>query len=172
MGDLLKVKVLVENFTFKDTDPSFTMYKRVRCTAEDGSTMYFKELIVPRFLQAAVKNKKLNTLYLADISGGKAHCLIAYENDAVSKFDPDEIQDIAKAFKRTGKFFWFGGALASFLSSFAYGIGIILFPIAMYLGWANYVRIPRALDEKKIIEELKSAGFRFARPAEASGAAA
>ena len=162
MVSVSKNRVRVENYAHKGGgDDHFFMFKRVRCTTEAGETFYFKELVVPNYLGNAIKNNAVNTLYTVDINNGKAHCLVAYENDNVSKFDADELGDIASGFRRSGLFFWLGGSLASFLSLIAYGLGLILFPIVLYMGWKYYVKIPKLLNREGVIAGLKSQGFRF-----------
>ncbi|EPM0508528.1 TPA: hypothetical protein QDZ12_006044 [Pseudomonas putida] len=159
-NSVIKVTVKIENYVHKTGgNDRFNMYKRVRCTTENGETRYFKELVVPGFLNFAMMNKKFNTLYVVDLNKGKAHCLVAYQNDMTVKYDPDELSDIAAGFKRSGLFFWLGGTLASVLSLIAYGLGIILFPIVLYMGWVYFVRIPAALNSQKIADGLRDQGF-------------
>lgn len=164
MSSVNKVTARIENFAHKNGgNDRFVMLKRVRCTTVEGETIYFKELVVPEFLLLVTKNKKMNTLYTVDINKGKAHCLVAYENDDVSKFDPDEIDDIVKGFRQSGLFFWLGGILASVLSLVAYGLGLILFPIVVYMGWKYFVRIPSMLKRDSVLAGLKASGFSLSR---------
>lgn len=172
MVSVSKNRVRVENYVHKGGGGDlFFMFKRVRCTTDAGETFYFKELVVPNYLVKAIKNNAVNTLYTVDINNGKAHCLVAYENDNVSKFDADELGDIARGFRRSGLFFWLGGSLASFLSLIAYGLGLILFPIVVYMGWKYYVKIPKLLSRDGVIAGLKSKGFRFPSSAPFAGSA-
>ncbi|MDY7567485.1 hypothetical protein QN400_21265 [Pseudomonas sp. RTC3] len=162
MGNVSKHTVRIENYVHKGAGTDrFSLAKRVRCTTADGETIYFKELVVPGYLHSAMTNKKMNTLYVVDINNGKAHCLVAYENGDVAKFDPDEIDDVAKGFRNSGLFFFFGGTLASVLALIAYGLGLIMFPIAMYMAWKYFVKIPSMLKRDDVIAGLKTAGFRF-----------
>jgi len=163
MSSLVNKNTLrVENYENKGGGGDhFLFFKRVRCSSESGETVYFKELVVPSFLAGAIKSNKVSTLYTVDLGSGKAHCLVAYESAGQAKFDPDELSDVAKGFRNSGLFFFFGGTLASVLALIAYGLGLILFPIAMYMAWRYFIKIPALLKRDDVVNGLKKAGFQF-----------
>lgn len=161
MSTLVKKNTLrVENYRHKGGGGDhFSIFTRVRCTSEIGETFYFKELVVPTFLVDAIRSNKVSNFYTVDLGNSKAHCLVAYESAGQAKFDADELSDVVKGFRNSGLFYFFGGTLASVLSLIAYGLGLIVFPIAMYMSWRYFIKIPAVLKRTHVIDGLKIAGF-------------
>ncbi|KJZ67265.1 hypothetical protein [Pseudomonas fluorescens] len=164
MSDIKKVALTIENFVVEPTGSGeFSMYKRVRVSNTSGETQYFKTLFVPNHVRKAISKGKTGTFYIADLHKGKVFCVLAYEDAAGSRFDIDELKDIAKALRMTGMYFFGAGTLASFLGIIAYGIGLILFPFVLYFGWLSLVKMPGKLKAERVLSGLKSLGFQTSR---------
>ena len=164
MSDIQKVTLTIENFVVEPTGSGeFNMYKRVRVTNASGETQYFKTLFVPNHVNKAISKGKTGTFYISNLHKSKVFCVLAYEDAAGSKFDIDELKDIAKALRMTGMYFLGAGTLASFLGLIAYGIGLVVFPFVLYFGWVYFGKMPGKLKAEKVLSGLKSLGFQISR---------
>lgn len=162
MSELRKVTVTVKNYEHHSSEDSGRLYKKVRMLDESRKIFYYKNLIVPKYLErrGAFASDVPRTWFVKNIHRS-AVILVAFEaKDGTIEFDLDEVRQLS----RSG--FWAGvmiGVLsipAGIVISLAtFGAGLLLIPFGLYQAYKQVFRIPAILSRKQLLQDFSQLGI-------------
>lgn len=162
MSDLKKVTVTVKNFEFHSSQDCARLYKKVRLLDESGKIFYYKNLIIPKYLerQGAFAQDVPRTWFVKNIHKS-AVVLVAFEaKGGAVEYDLDEVRELS----RSG--FWAGViiGLASIpagvvIATATFGAGLLLIPFGLYQAYKQVFKIPAILSRKCLLEDFSKLGI-------------
>ncbi|WP_411562879.1 hypothetical protein [Pseudomonas shirazensis] len=162
MSELKKVTATVKNYEFHSSQDCARLYKKVRLLDESGKIFYYKNLIIPKYLESrgAFASDVPRTWYVKNIHKS-AVVLVAFEtkNGAV-EYDLDEVRQLS----RSG--FWAGVLIgvASIpagivIATATFGAGLLLIPFGLYQAYKQIFKIPAILSRKCLLQDFSQLGI-------------
>ncbi|SDX38611.1 hypothetical protein SAMN05444064_119117 [Pseudomonas syringae] len=109
MSELKKVTVTVKNFESSSADDYARLYKKVRLLDESGKNIYFKNLIIPKYLErrGAFVPDTPRTWFVKNVHKS-AVVLVAFETQSGKiEYDLDEVRGLSR------RGFWSGVLIVS-----------------------------------------------------------
>ncbi|MFA0999364.1 MULTISPECIES: hypothetical protein [Pseudomonas syringae group] len=162
MSDLKKMTVVVKNFNLRASGDIDALYSRVRLEDEDGSTFYFKEVVVPKYLsdKGALRTDTPRTWYFKHL-GKKSIIVVAFENKhGKVEYDLADMRLIVRSTVIKGLMYSIGSIPGGFIAATAtFGIGLVLIPWGMWYGYQNIFRVPAMLGRKRLLEDFSMHGI-------------
>lgn len=162
MSELKKITAIVKNYEFHDSQESGKLYKKVRLEDESGKIFYYKDLIMPRYLErkGALTTDVPRTWFLKHV-GKSAVVVVAFEKkDGTIEYDLDEVRTLARSGLLMGIIY---GALSIPCGIVAgigtYGIGLIFIPMGLHFAYKHIFKIPASLSRKRLLEDFSHHGI-------------
>lgn len=161
MSDLKKITVTIKNFEAHASQAAATLYKKVRLLDEAGRIFYYKDLIVPRYLErkGAMSRDVSRTWFIKHI-GKSAVVVVAFETKSGTvEYDLDEVRDLSRSGFVAGIVYGVLAIPAGFIAGIAtFGIGLAIIPMGLYFAYSSIFKIPASLSRKRLLEDLSSHG--------------
>ncbi|KEZ67913.1 hypothetical protein AAY86_17735 [Pseudomonas amygdali pv. tabaci str. ATCC 11528] len=162
MSDLKKVTVTVKNFEFHSSQDCARLYKKVRLLDESGKPFYYKNLIIPKYIErrGAFAQDVPRTWFVKNIHKS-AVVLVAFEaKGGEVEYDLDEVRELS----RSG--FWAGVIIgvASIpagvvIATATFGAGLLLIPFGIYQAYKQAFKVPGILSRKCLLEDFSRLGI-------------
>lgn len=162
MSELKKVTVTVKNYEFHSSQDCARLYKKVRLLDGAGKIFYYKNLIIPKYLEGkgAFASDVPRIWFVKNIHNS-AVVLVAFETKSGAvEYDLDEVRELS----RSG--FWAGVLIgvASIpagivIATATFGAGLLLIPFGLYQAYKQIFRIPAILSRKRLLEEFSQLGI-------------
>ncbi|MCF5141180.1 hypothetical protein GIW41_02910 [Pseudomonas sp. PA-6-1D] len=163
MSELKKVTVTVKNFESSSADDYARLYKKVRLLDLSGKNIYFKNLIIPKYLErrGAFAQDVSRTWYVKNVHGS-AVVLVAFEaQNGTVEYDLDEVRNLSR------RGFWWGVLIGiaaipagCIVAIATYGLGLALIPFFLYQAYMQVIRIPSRLSHKQLLQDFSQHGIR------------
>jgi hypothetical protein len=161
MSDLKKITVTIKNYDARASQAAATIYKKVRLLDEAGKVFYYKDLIVPKYLErkGAMAQDVPRTWFIKHI-GKSAVVVVAFETKSGTvEYDLDEVRDLARLGFVAGVVYGVLAIPAGFIAGIGtYGLGLAIIPMGLYFSYRNIFKIPASLSRKRLLEDLSSHG--------------
>lgn len=161
MSDLKKISVTIKNYEAHASQAAATLYKKVRLLDESGRIFYYKNLIVPKYLErkGAMAQDVPRTWFIKHI-GKSAVVVVAFETKGGTvEYDLDEVRDLARSGFVAGIMYGVLAIPAGFIAGIAtFGIGLAIIPMGLYFAYRNIFKIPASLSRKRLLQELSLHG--------------
>lgn len=161
MSDLKKITVTVKNYDSHASQAAATLYKKVRLLDESGKIFYYKDLIVPRYLErkGAMAQDVPRTWFIKHI-GKSAVVVVAFETKSgMVEYDLDEVRDLARSGFVAGVVYGVLAIPAGFIAGIGtFGLGLAIIPMGLYFSYRNIFKIPAMLSRKQLLDDLSSHG--------------
>lgn len=162
MSELKKVTVTVKNFESSSADDYARLYKKVRLLDLSGKNIYFKNLIVPKYLErrGAFAQDVSRTWYVKSIHRS-AVILVAFETQSGTvEYDLDEVRNLSRRGFWSGVLLGIAAIPAGCIVAIAtYGLGLALIPLFLYQAYTQVFRIPSRLSRKQLLQDFSQHGF-------------
>ncbi|MCK9712297.1 hypothetical protein LT706_12265 [Pseudomonas syringae pv. syringae] len=162
MSDLKKITVTVKNYDFHASQTAANLYKKVRLLDESGRIFYYKDLIIPKYLErkGALVNDVPRTWFVKHISRS-AVVIVAFETkNGVVEYDLDEVRDLARSGFIAGILYGVGAIPGGIIAGTAtFGIGLLIIPMGLYFAYRNIFKIPASLSRKRLMQEFSHHGI-------------
>lgn len=162
MSELKKVTVTVKNFEFHSSQECARLYKRVRLLDESGKILYYKNLIIPKYLErrGAFASDVPRTWFVKNIHKS-AVVLVAFETaNGTIEYDLDEIRQLSRSGFWAGVMIGVASIPAGIVISFAtFGAGLLLIPFGLYQAYKQVFRIPAILSRKRLLQDFSGLGI-------------
>lgn len=162
MSDLKKVTVIVKNFEFHSSQNCARLYKKVRMLDESGKVFYYKDLIVPKYLEGkgALASDVPRTWFVKNIRKS-AVVLVAFETKAgVVEYDLDEVRELSRSGFWAGIVFGLAAVPAGVIVATAtFGVGLVLIPLGFYQAYKQVFKIPAILSRKRLLQDFTQHGI-------------
>ncbi len=163
MSDLKKITVTIKNYDFHASQGTANLYKKVMLLDEAGRIFYYKDLIVPHYLErkGAMTRDVPRTWFIKHI-GKSAVVVVAFETKSGTvEYDLDEVRDLARSGLVAGVVYGVLAIPAGFIAGIAtFGIGLAIIPMGLYFAYRNIFKIPASLSRKRLLEDLSSHGVK------------
>ncbi|MBA1302585.1 hypothetical protein [Pseudomonas carnis] len=163
MSDLKKVTVTVKNFESSSSDDYARLYKKVRLLDSSGKNVYFKNLIVPKYLErrGAFAQDVLRTWYIKSVHKS-AVVLVAFEaQNGTVEYDLDEVRNLSRRGLWWGVLIGIAAIPAGCIVAIAtYGVGLALIPFAFYQAYMQVFKIPARLSREQLLRDFSLHGIR------------
>jgi hypothetical protein len=161
MSDLKKITVTIKNYDSHASQAAATLYKKVRLLDQAGRIFYYKDLIVPRYLErkGAMTQDVPRTWFIKHI-GKSAVVVVAFETkDGTVEYDLDEVRDLARSGFVAGIMYGVLAIPSGFIAGIAtFGIGLAIIPMGLYFAYRNIFKIPASLSRKQLLQDLSLHG--------------
>lgn len=162
MSELKKITVTVKNFEFHSSQECARLYKKVRLLDESGKILYYKNLIIPKYLErhGAFAADVPRTWFVKSIHKS-AVVLVAFETlNGTIEYDLDEIRQLSRSGFWAGVMIGVASIPAGIVISFAtFGAGLLLIPFGLYQAYKQVFRIPAILSRKRLIQDFSGLGI-------------
>lgn len=162
MSELKKVTVTVKNFEFHSSQDCARLYKKVRLLDESGKILYYKNLIIPKYLErrGAFVSDVPRTWFVKNIHMS-AVVLVAFETPSGTiEYDLDEIRQLSRSGVWAGVMIGVASIPAGIVISFAtFGAGLLLIPFGLYQAYKQVFRIPAILSRKRLLQDFSGLGI-------------
>lgn len=162
MSELKKITAIVKNYEHHFSQEAGNLYKKVRLQDEAGKTFYYKDLIMPSYLerQGALIRDVPRTWFLKHI-GKSAVVVVAYEKkDGTIEYDLDEVRSLARSGLFMGIVYGILSIPCGIVAGIGtYGIGLLLIPVFLHFSYKQIFKIPKSLSRKQILEDLSHHGI-------------
>lgn len=162
MSELRKVTVTVKNYEFHSSQDCARLYKKVRLLDESGKIFYYKNLIVPKYLDSrgAFAQDVPRTWFVKSIHKS-AVVLVAFETkNGTVEYDLDEVRELSRSGIWAGILIGVASIPAGIVISFAtFGAGLLLIPFGLYLAYKQVFRIPAILSRKQLLQDFSQLGI-------------
>ena len=162
MSELKKVTVTVKNFDFHSSQATANLYKKVRLLDESGRTFYYKDVIIPKYLErkGALASDVPRTWFIKHI-GKSAVVVVAFETKSgVVEYDLDEVRDLARSGFVAGIIYGIGSIPAGIIVATAtFGIGLLIIPAGLYFAYRSIFKIPASLSRKQLLQDFSQHGI-------------
>lgn len=163
MSELRKVTVTVKNYEFHSSQDCARLYKQVRLLDDSGKIFYYKNLIIPKYLEGkgAFASDLPRTWYVKNIHKS-AVVLVAFETkNGTVEYDLDEVRQLSRSGFWAGILIGVASIPAGIVISFAtFGAGLLLIPFGLYQAYKQVFRIPAILSRKRLLEDFSQLGIR------------
>ncbi len=163
MSDLKKISVTIKNYEAHASQAAATVYKKVRLLDESGRIFYYKDLIVPKYLErkGAMAQDVPRTWFIKHI-GKSAVVVVAFETKGGTvEYDLDEVRDLARSGFVAGIMYGVLAIPAGFIAGIAtFGLGLAIIPMGLYFAYRNIFKIPASLSRKRLLDDLSSHGVK------------
>lgn len=163
MSDLKKVTVTVKNFESSSSDDYARLYKKVRLLDSSRKNVYFKNLIVPKYLErrGAFAQGVLRTWYVKSVHKS-AVVLVAFETqNGTVEYDLDEVRNLSRRGLWWGVLIGIAAIPAGCIVAIAtYGVGLALIPFAFYQAYMQIFKIPARLSREQLLQDFSQYGIR------------
>ncbi|MDU8608718.1 MULTISPECIES: hypothetical protein [Pseudomonas syringae group] len=161
MSDLKKITVTIKNYDAHASQAAATLYKKVRLLDGAGRIFYYKDLIVPRYLErkGAMTQDVPRTWFIKHI-GKSAVVVVAFETKpGTVEYDLEEVRDLARSGFVAGIVYGVLAIPAGFIAGVAtFGIGLVVIPMGLYFAYRNIFKIPASLSRKRLLQDLSLHG--------------
>lgn len=162
MSELKKITAVVKNYENHASQQAGTLYKKVRLQDESGKTFYYKDLIMPSYLerQGALVRDVPRTWYLKHVSKS-AVVVVAYEKkDGTVEYDLDEVRSLARSGLLMGIVYGVLSIPCGIVFGMGtYGVGLLLIPAGLHFAYKQIFKIPKSLSRKQILEDFSHHGI-------------
>jgi len=162
MSELRKVTVTVKNYEFHSSQDCARLYKKVRLLDESGKIFYYKNLIVPKYLErkGAFVQDAPRTWFVKNIHKS-AVVLVALESKSGTvEYDLDEVRELSRSGLWAGVLIGVASIPAGIVISFAtFGAGLLLIPFGLYQAYKQVFKIPAILSRKRLLEDFSQLGI-------------
>lgn len=162
MSDLTQMTVVVKNFKDSEGEGLDRLYKRVRLEDPAGNTFYFKNVVVPKYLQGkgAFAHDVPRTWYFKKIDKNSI-IIIAFETKTGKvEYDLDDLQDIARSTIFKGVIYGLGSIPAGMIVATAtFGLGLFIIPFGLWYGYRFVFKVPGMLSRKTLQNDLAGHGI-------------
>lgn len=162
MSELMKVKVTVKNYDFHSSQDCAKLYKNVRLLDESGKIFYYKNLIIPKYLErrGAFASDVPRTWFVKNIHKS-AVVLVAFEaKDGTIEFDLDEVRQLSRSGFWAGIMIGVASIPAGIVISFAtFGAGLLLIPFGLYQAYKQVFKIPSILSRERLRQDFSQLGI-------------
>lgn len=162
MSELKKVTVEVKNFEFHSSQSCANLYKKVRLEDGSGKVFYYKDLIVPKYLESkgAFARDTQRTWFIKSINKS-AVVLVAFETKAGKfEYDLDEIRELSRSGLWAGILCGIAAVPVGVIVAIAtYGVGLLLIPLGFYQAYKQIFKIPAILSRKKLLQDFARHGI-------------
>jgi hypothetical protein len=161
MSDLKKITVTIKNYDFHASQTAAKLYKKVRLLDDAGRIFYYKDLIVPRYLErkGAMTRDVPRTWFIKHI-GKSAVVLVAFETKGGTvEYDLDEVRDLARSGFVAGIMYGVLAIPAGFIAGIGtFGVGLAIIPMGLYFAYRNIFKIPASLSRKQLLQDFSQYG--------------
>lgn len=162
MSDLKKMTVVVKNFNLRASGDIDALYSRVRLEDEEGSTFYFKEVVVPKYLsdKGALRTDTPRTWYFKHL-GKKSIVVVAFESmQGKVEYDLGDMRLIVRSTVIKGVLYSIGSIPGGFIAATAtFGLGLVLIPWGIWYGYQNIFKVPAMLSRKRLLADFSHYGI-------------
>lgn len=162
MSELRKVTVTVKNYELHSSEDSGRLYKKVRMLDGSGKVFYYKNLIVPKYLErrGAFASDVPRIWFVKNIHRN-AVILVAFETkDGAVEFDLDEVRQLSRSGFWAGVVIGVASIPAGIVISFAtFGAGLLLIPFGLYQAYKQVFKIPAILSRKQLLQDFSQLGI-------------
>ncbi|WP_158178586.1 hypothetical protein [Pseudomonas viridiflava] len=162
MSDLKKMTVVVKNFNLRASGDIDALYSRVRLENEEGSTFYFKEVVVPRYLsdKGALRTDPPRTWYFKHL-GKRSIIVVAFESMyGKVEYDLGDMSLIVRSTVIKGVLYSLGSIPGGFIAATAtFGLGLVLIPWGVWYGYQNIFKVPAMLSRKRLVADFSHHGI-------------
>ncbi len=162
MSELKKVTVTVKNFESSSADEYARLYKKVRMLDEDGKIIYYKNLIIPKYLErhGAFARDIPRTWFVKSVHRS-AVVVVAFETqNGTVEYDFDEIRNLSRRGFWSGVLIGVAAIPAGVIVAIAtYGLGLALIPFMLYQAYSQTLRIPARLSRKQLLQDFSQHGI-------------
>lgn len=163
MSDLMKLTVTVKNFDSSSSDDYARLYKKVRLLDSSGKNIYFKNLIIPKYLErrGAFAQDVSRIWYVKNVHRS-AVVLVAFETQkGTVEYDLDEVRNLSRRGLWWGVLVGIAAIPAGCIVALAtYGVGLALIPMFLYQAYTQVFRIPSRLSRKQLLQDFSQHGIR------------
>jgi hypothetical protein len=161
MSDLTKMTVVVKNYKDSEGEGLDRLYKRVRMEDQERNTFYFKNVVVPKYLQGkgAFAHDVPRTWYFKKLDKNSI-IIIAFETKTGKvEYDLDDLRDIARSTVFKGFVYGIGSIPAAMIVSTAtFGLGLLIIPFGLWYFYRFVIKVPAMLSRKTLQGDLASHG--------------
>lgn len=162
MADLEKITVTIKNYHVQAQGDLDALYSRVRLEDADGETLYFKHVVVPKYLKihGAMSTEIPRTWYFKRTSK-KSIVVLAFENkNGKVEYDLDDIRLIARSTVLKGVVFSLGSIPAAIIAATAtFGLGLVIIPMGLWYGYRNIFKLPAMLSRNTLLSDFAKHGI-------------
>ncbi|VVM76893.1 hypothetical protein PS631_02116 [Pseudomonas fluorescens] len=162
MSKLKKVTVVVKNFEFHSSQSCANLYKKVRLEDEGGKVFYYKDLIVPKYLESkgAFVRDTPKVWFIKNIHKS-AVVLVAFETKAGKvEYDLDEVRELSRSGLWAGVLCGIAAIPVGIIVAIAtYGLGLLLIPLRFYQAYKQIFKIPAILSRKQLLQDFSQHGI-------------
>jgi len=157
-----KVTVTVKNFESSSGDEYARLYKKVRMVDEAGKIIYYKNLIIPKYLErhGAFARDISRTWFVKSVHRS-AVVVVAFETpNGTVEYDFDEIRNVSRGGFWGGVLIGIAAIPAGVIVAIAtYGLGLALIPFMLYQAYSQVFRIPARLSRKQLLQDFSHHGI-------------
>lgn len=164
MSQMRKIVVVVRNYKDSARGNSATLYKRVRAEDESGATIYFKDLLIPDYInkKGAFSKDVPRTWFVKETSRNVTVVLGFKNNSGEFFYDSDEVKGIMRAARVQGIMFAVGAVPAGVIVGIAtYGLGLLITPWLLFLAYRFFFKIPSVLGGKTLQRDFEKFGIKI-----------
>ncbi|WP_236166806.1 hypothetical protein [Pseudomonas fulva] len=161
MSDLKKLTLTVKNYDAQGSGDLDALYRRVRYEDELGNTLYFKEVVMLKYLakHGALANDVPRNWYYKHASK-KSIIVVAFEKPGGKvECDLDDLRIIARSTLVKGVVVSLAAVPAGLIAATAtFGVGLVIIPIFLWYGYRNIFKLPKMLGRKTLVDEFSQFG--------------
>lgn len=164
MSQMRKLVMTVRNYKDSARGNSATLYKRVRAEDESGATIYFKDLLIPDYLnKKGAFSKDIQRTWFVKETSRNMTVVVGFKNSSGEFFyDSDEVKGIARAARVQGVMFGAAAVPAGIIVGIAtYGVGLLITPWLLFLAYRFFFKIPSVLGHKTLQQEFQDFGIKI-----------
>lgn len=164
MSQMRKMVLTVRNYKDSARGNSATLYKRVRAEDESGATVYFKDLLIPDYInKKGAFNKDVPRTWFVKETSKNVTVVVGFENNSGEFFyDSDEIKGITRAARVQGIIFAAAAVPAGVIVGIAtYGLGLLITPWLLFLAYRFFFKIPNVLGHKTLQRDFQEFGIKI-----------
>lgn len=142
-------------------DQTGTKYAYLRILDDSGQVRMVKNACVPNTVNSYISPGAKGLFFIAKINT-RINIPFAFIDSSGRKvYDSQDMRHIRKVLKTLG-FKMMLSIPFCLLLIFLFGIGLILTPIALYLTYTFWIKVPKMLEDSRLKEYLTQHGFNFA----------
>ncbi|WP_339490418.1 hypothetical protein [Pseudomonas rhizophila] len=161
MSELKKLTLTVKNYDAQASGDLDALYRRVRYEDEHGATLYFKEVVMLKYLakHGALATDAPRTWYYKHASK-KSIIVVAFEKAGGKvECDLDDLRIIARSTLVKGVVISLAAVPAGIIAATAtFGVGLVIIPMFLWYGYRNVFKLPKMLGRKTLVDEFSKFG--------------